>query len=97
MGAYELTMVLNGELTQDQVEKAYYERKQDDEYWHGCDPYNGTFTTMNGIKFRQRTFDSERDATEYILDNTEKWGDALAVKFTREGKTFWLVGGWAAS
>lgn len=46
----------------------------------GTDCYNGTFTTCRGLQIEQKTFDDEPKADEYILDHTQKWSHALAVK-----------------
>ena len=64
------------------------------EYGHNC--YNGTFSTCSGLTVTSKTFTDEKEAREYILDNTEKWGDALAVTIKSDKGNYTLIGGWCA-
>lgn len=97
MGACEKTMTLDGCLSFEQVKEIFKDRQEQDRYDYGNDSYNGSFTTFNGIKNCLRTFNSYNEAQSYILDNSEKWGYALAVNYMEtNGVKKWLVGGWAA-
>lgn len=96
MGSCEKTMTLDGKLTEEQVKQKFYDLQEEDRDEYGRDPYNGSFSTMNGIKVTSKQFTDWNKATEYILDNTEKWGNALAVKVDADDHDYWLVGGWAA-
>lgn len=96
MGASEKTMSLDGKLTEEQVKQRFYDRQQYDREEYGEDPYNGSFTTFDGIKFASKQFTNWQEARDYILDNTKKWGNALAVKVNEDEHDYWLVGGWAA-
>lgn len=97
MGASEKTMTIKGELSFDEVKEIFYQRQEEDRDYYGRDPYNGSFTTFNGIKNCYRSFDHYNEAVDYILGNSEKWGEALAVKYKGTNNELkWLVGGWAA-
>jgi len=78
--------------TEESIREWYKNEVQSCLYECGHDPYNGTLSTTRGIKFCSQTFTDEGAAWDYLLENTEKWSNALAVKFG----DFWLIGGWAA-
>ena len=64
---------------------------------YGNNSYNGTFSTMSGLSITGRRFNNRLEAQEYIVNNTSKWGNALAVTVEEaEKKPYTLVGGWAA-
>jgi hypothetical protein len=89
MGAHFHTEVFDGKLTPKQLEKAYNDRVENlrDEY--GSNAYNGTFSTLHGIKVDARVFETQREADDYLDGVCEKWGNAVAVKYKdrREEKT----------
>ena len=64
------------------------------EYGHDC--YNGTLSTCEGLSITGKTFVDESEARDYILDNTEKWGNALAVTIKGDKNSYTLIGGWCA-
>lgn len=97
MGAHELYMVLKGNLTENEVKNKFYERQENDLKEYGENPYNGSFSTFCGIDIKQLIFSSRLEAENYILNKSEKWEKALAVKILNEQEDFWLIGGWAAS
>lgn len=97
MGASEKTMTLDGKLTEEQVKQKFYDRQEEDRDYYGTDPYNGSFSTFNGIVFCVRTFTNEDEAVDYILEESKKWGPAIAAKYKVSETEFkWLIGGWAA-
>lgn len=63
---------------------------------YGTDPYSGTLATCSGLSITTREFSERDEADQYISDNTEKWGDALAVILSNETQKGWVVGGWCA-
>lgn len=81
MGSSFDCKTFDGNLTKDQLYKKFVGYQEDQEYEHGHDIYNGTLSTTNGLEFCDKTFDSEEEASNYVADNTEKWGNSLAVKF----------------
>jgi len=75
---------------------------EEETYQYGHDPYNGTLTTCSGVSTRSMPSDidetDKNTVLKYIWDNTEKWGNAMAIKFKDEdGIETWLCGGWCAS
>ena len=51
---------------------------------HGTDPYNGTFSTLQGIQQGQHvTFNTVVEASDWIADKAQKWESAIAVKAKR--------------
>ena len=96
MGACSLFMTVKT-TDRNEIEIAYKKRVEDDIYNYGHDAYNGTFSTTEGIKIENITFKDEKEARKYILDNTEKWGKALAVTIiTNNNEKYTLIGGWGA-
>lgn len=96
MGANFNTMRVNS-TNRDEIKESFYERKRRDEYEYGHDAYNGTFSTLSGIKILNKTFTNRDEAEDYICDRAEKWSDALAVTVQTEDETYTLIGGWCAS
>lgn len=97
MGAHDIFMTVKGDKTEEEVKARYYERKEDDRDYYGNDPYNGTFSTLGGIDIRSLSFSTRDEAEEYILNKTDKWGNAIAVRVINDAENYWLIGGWAAS
>lgn len=62
------------------------------EEYYGLSPYNGTFTTCDGLVITNMIFDNIDDAENWLEDNTDKWGNVKAVK----ANDIWIVGGWCA-
>jgi len=51
--------------------------------------YSGTFAECPGFTFRRETFDTIRQAEDFIEDRAQKWENALVVQVGDS----WLVGG----
>lgn len=81
MGACFTCEIFDGKLNSSELRKRYDARIKDLLYEHGADAYNGTLTTTEGLRIEDKTFDSRMAAEEYVADNTQKWQEALAVKF----------------
>jgi hypothetical protein len=81
MGSCFCDKEFDGNLTRDQLTRAFKEFKDEEEYEHGHDAYNGTLSTTSGLEIRDQVFDDADAASEYIEKNTEKWESALAVRF----------------
>ena len=99
MGASNLEHVLDGTLTPADIKKWFDETSRTAAYESGHS-YSGDWNMMTGVKVETaHVFPNENAASEYVLDHTEKWKHALAVKFESadDGVVKWLVGGWAAS
>ena len=90
---------LNFESTdREQVQKEFSEYRQECLYEYGHNAYSGSFATLQDtLIFNSREFTDVREAEDYILNNTEKWGNAMACTIKEEGKEpYTLVGGWLA-
>jgi len=81
MGACFNSVQFDGNLTEDQLRKQFSSFKNDQEYEHGHDAYNGTLATTTGLKVCNTIFQNEREADDYIEKNTNKWENALAARF----------------
>lgn len=101
MGANFNMMILKGTTTRDKVTKVFTDARQSDLHQHGHDPYAGTWGVVPNIAFPQdKTFDSEDAAYDWLMDNCEKWEEALCVTFKknkRAKRTQWMMGAWCAS
>jgi hypothetical protein len=89
MGACFNDHTFDGKLTIAELTKAYnaYVEELRDEY--GTDPYNGTLSTLSGVTVREdKTFESYNEASEYVANNTQKWENALAVRYKDTGTEF---------
>lgn len=96
MGAQSVYMTVNS-TDKEVIKKEFRARQAEDEYEYGHNPYNGTFSTLSGIEISSRVFDNEDKAYEYVFENTNKWGNALAVTVKEENKEpYTIIGGWAA-
>ena len=81
----------------EKVKEAFNEKREADIWEYGHDAYSGTFGTFSGLAFTGKTFATEGEAREYILDHSEKWENALAVTVASEKEgNYTLVGGWCA-
>ena len=91
MGAAFINVILPEDT--DPVEWVKQARANDQhEYGHGG--YTGTWAEIPGATHvRIKPFQSEQAAEEYLLDNAEKWNDALIVPLW-DGR--WVVGAWAS-
>jgi hypothetical protein len=81
MGACFNSVQFDGNLTEEQLRKQFSAYKNDQEYEHGHDAYTGTLATTSGLKVCNTVFQNEREADDYIEKNTNKWENALAVRF----------------
>jgi hypothetical protein len=81
MGANFEYEIFDGNLTENELSKKFDEFKADQEYEHGHGSYNGTLATTNGLKVNNTVFENESAASKYVMDNAEKWHEALAVRF----------------
>jgi hypothetical protein len=82
MGASNIDMVLDGKLTKRQVlDKIDEQRKFDKSHNGHQDGYSGDWQTIPDVKFHDhKVFLDIDEASNYCLDNAEKWSHAIAVK-----------------
>jgi hypothetical protein len=84
MGACDVYFTIGKQVTSRAELEGYLKKKQeqDREYNGHQEGYSGDFQTVDGIKTDfSKLFTSFNEALQYCLDNTEKWGDALAVHY----------------
>jgi len=81
MGAVYSLEVVDGKLNETELKKWFDDHKADCEYEYGNNAYNGTFSTLRGIRVVPRVFDNKQAADDFISTQAEKWGDAVAVRF----------------
>ena len=60
--------------------------------------YSGTVKELSrGVDFKHQVMSNRDEAEDYIADNQEKYGRAMAVKYREPDNTYkWLVGGWCS-
>jgi hypothetical protein len=92
MGAYYNEMSLPGTLTKSEVENRFRQEQEQDRLENGSN-YSGGFGQCTGLEYPGRIFDSIEAAGEWVEENAQKWGPALAVKAGDQ----WYIGAWAAS
>jgi hypothetical protein len=97
MGAWNVHTQFDGSLSHTALRKQFADLQARLTREFGTDPYNGTFSTCNGLAIHdRRVFTNEEEAMNYTLDHTDKRGPAVAVPLERDGTRVWLLGGWAA-
>jgi len=89
-------IVLSHEGDRKSMKSAFAERVDSDSYRYGNN-YSGSFSEFSGLEITGNAFDSDHEAEEWLMDNTNKWDVAKAVTFKSRAKLYWLVGGWASS
>lgn len=98
MGANFDYRVYRGKLFSDA--KSAFEGAQDDDRYENGHSYSGGIGMATGVtKVDGDVFESESAAYDYVVENAQKWGDALAVEFRdAAGNTAnWFIGAWCAS
>lgn len=81
MGTCFNTVVWDGSLSADEVQAKYFELIEELYASHGHDSYNGTFTTCSGLTIPGMEFNSESEALRWLISNTHKQDNVLAVRF----------------
>lgn len=61
--------------------------------------YSGGIGMANGVVFHAKTFNSEKEAADYVMDAAQKWGPAIGVRVMDErgGVRGWYCGAWCSS
>jgi len=81
MGAQLNTMEVDGKASREEVVMQFNTRCEQDGYEMGHS-YSGSFSQFAGLSFTNKHFYTEQEAYDYIDVNGEKWGPAVAVKYT---------------
>ena len=99
MGANFDEVVLDGTIPTQEVKHAFKEIQKKRAWEHGHNGYTGTFAEADGIEFpKRKVFKDEDAAEEWLTEHADKWGPALAVKYTNsDGQIKWYIGAWCSS
>ena len=76
-------------------QKAFARRRRAELHEYDHNPYSGTFGAIPGLTVTGYYFGTGAEAVRYCENHAEKWKNALAVRFTDQGKEWWLIAGWA--
>jgi hypothetical protein len=97
MGAAYNETSMPGEIPTQDVCSNFKNLQHEGRHQHGAS-YTGTFAEARGLKFPEAaTFDSKTSASEFVVDEADKWGPALAVRYKdKESKERWLIGAWCS-
>lgn len=91
MGSHFHEAEFDGKLTKSELVRKYELLVEEERYEYGNGGYSGTFATLSGIRVLEKTFASRKEASDYVCDNTEKRGPALAVKYQDTHEVFTSV------
>jgi hypothetical protein len=81
MGTCFNSIVWDGKLSPDEVKDKYSELIEELYASDGRDSYNGTFTTCSGLSILDTEFNSQNEAQQWLISNTHKCDNVLAVRF----------------
>jgi len=81
MGACFNSMEVEGKATKEQVLAKFNQRCEQDGYECGHS-YSGSFSQFNGLHFTGKEFTTEQEAVDFVEEHGEKWGPAVAVRYT---------------
>ena len=82
MGSNFHSAEFDGKLTKSELTREYNLLVAEERYEYGRDPYSGTFATLQGgLRIEESIFDSSSEAMDYVDNNTDKYGSALAVRY----------------
>ena len=95
MGANFQTMNVDNE-DKEAVRAKFNKAQHDDRYDNGHS-YSGGFGMASGLCFDQAQFSDDDAADEWLEENAEKWGDAIAVRVNDSDGFHYRIGAWCAS
>lgn len=73
--------------------RAKFAQIQDQDRYENGHVYSGGFGMAEGLTFTNKTFATNKEARDWLLDNCQKWDNALAAKVGDH----WVIGAWCAS
>lgn len=79
MGANFITKSFDPSSSQE-LTKAFEKHQEEERYENGNDGYSGHIGLANGLQINSKTFKDYDSAEEWLSNNTQKWGSAIAVK-----------------
>lgn len=90
MGADYLSMTLDS-TAKTRVQREFARRA-------GAEPSLAAFRNTLGVVIRSETFPSIQAAEEYVMQEAERWGPAIAVKVKQpETPAFTYIGAWVSA
>jgi hypothetical protein len=88
MGASGISIVFDGKKTKKEIQEAFRCMSDEAAYSHGHE-YSGSWNMLHGVSFpTEKVFESSRTADTWVMDNAEKWGNAVCVRFKDVKKVF---------
>ena len=84
MGANLIMLEFDGDLNVEDVRAKFMDLRRGDEEFYGKDPYSGSLATFSGISIQSGIFQSRAAAEAWIMEKSEKWGPAYAVRGIEE-------------
>ena len=98
MGAEFRTITVSASETDEAVRRKFERAQEQDRYENGH-VYSGGFGMADGLRLRTDLpdFENHNAAREWLIENCEKWQNAIGVRHKTNGETMWLIGAWCAS
>ena len=101
MGAVDFIRTMPGDLSHREVMEEIAKAREYDLHENGHSGYTGSLGSMGGgAHFKGRSFGTLDEATEWLMDNHEKWDPPWVVEVIQSDthpKGLWVYGGWAPS
>ncbi len=96
MGAEFQTMRVNS--TDATKIKREFERAQEEDLYENGHSYSGGLGMAPGLELESlKTFETEDDADDYLVNRCQKWENAIGVPFKLGNKIVYLIGAWCSS
>lgn len=98
MGAINIDIHIDGDVSVSEVKKAFNNQRVEDSYRNGHqDGYSGDFQTVQEVKISMLKFETYDEAYEYCLEKSEKWEYVTACRYKdNKGNLNWVIAGWGA-
>ena len=78
--------------------KSQFEAHQEMDRYENGHSYSGGLGMATGLKFDNKVFTNEFEASEYLQEKCEKWDDAIAVLIRDKNNNEWYyIGAWCSS
>ena len=96
MGACFDEVQFDGKLSRKLV-KAHFDDHCETLAYDNGHSYSGCLNMTSGLEFHDKTFKSQCEAYEYVLEHCEKWRKAIAVRIESDDVSSWYIGGMCSS
>ena len=78
--------------------KSQFEAEQDSDRHENGHSYSGGLGMAPGLTIDDsKTYDSEENAYDYLIDKCQKWENAIGVPYRDGDKIVYLIGAWCSS